>query len=65
MNTGTPHPLTADDLARMEHRAKIACEEPKRSAAAYRLAVDVLRLLDERRRLLVPPAEGQGRVIPR
>jgi hypothetical protein len=45
----------------------MACEEPKRNAAAYRMAVDVLRLLDERRRLLLAPAppEGNGRVIPR
>jgi hypothetical protein len=45
-------PLTADDVARIEHRAMTACESPKRNPAAYRLAVDVLRLLGERRRLL-------------
>jgi hypothetical protein len=43
-------PLTADDLARMEHRAR-------RFQGAYTgtsgtLAADVLRLLRERRRLL-------------
>jgi hypothetical protein len=65
MDAGQPYPLTSDDLARMEHRAKTACEEPKRNAAAYRMAVDVLRLLDERRRLLLPPAGEQGRAAER
>lgn len=52
-------PMTDDDLARMEHRATAACERAKsRDSVAYRLALDVLRLLDERRRLLVRDIDG-------
>ncbi len=53
-------PLTADDVARIEHRAMSACEAPKRNAAAYRLAVDVMRLLGERQRLLTA-VQGETR----
>jgi hypothetical protein len=54
-------PPTADDFARMEHRARAACETATPGSHAYRLAIDVLRLLDERTRLLsagVPDHEG-------
>ena len=61
MQRPDPSPLTEDDLAQMEHRAR-------RFSGAYTgtsgtLAGDVIRLLAERRRLLVELArirEGDG-----
>ena len=61
MQRPDPSPLTEDDLAQMEHRAR-------RFSGAYTgtsgtLAGDVIRLLAERRRLLVELArirEGEG-----
>ena len=54
-------PMTDDDLARMEHRARTACERAKSGdSAAYRLALDVLRLIEERQRLLVRSIGGSG-----
>jgi hypothetical protein len=61
MQRPDPSPLTEDDLAQMEHRAR-------RFSGAYTgtsgtLAGDVIRLLAERRRLLVELArirEGGG-----
>ena len=52
-------PLTADDIVRIEHRAR-------RFQGAYTgtsgtLAADVIRLLEERRRLLVELARLQER----
>ena len=55
---GRLFPLTADDLARIEHRARSLCEAAKAGTNQYRLATDVLRLLDERRRLLARLAAG-------
>lgn len=56
---GDPVPLTSDDLARMEHRAR-------RFSGAYTgtsgtLAGDVIRLLRERQRLLVEIARRDER----
>jgi regulator of replication initiation timing len=53
-------PLTADDIVRIEHRAR-------RFQGAYTgtsgtLAADVIRLLEERRRLLVELARLQERL---
>ena len=45
--------LTADDCARIENRARAACQTAKPGSHAYRLGIDVLRLLEERQRLLV------------
>jgi len=55
-------PLTADDLARMEHRSR-------RFSGAYTgtsgtLAADVMRLLEERRRLLCELARHDERRPP-
>jgi hypothetical protein len=52
-------PLTADDIVRMEHRAR-------RFSGAYTgtsgtLAADVMRLLEERRRLLCELARHDER----
>lgn len=60
MTDGDPMPLTSDDLARMEHRAR-------RFSGAYTgtagtLAGDVIRLLRERQRLLVELARFAERV---
>lgn len=44
-------PLTADDLARMEHRARRF--EGAWTGTAGTLAADVMRLLAERQRLLL------------
>ncbi|CAB4176887.1 hypothetical protein UFOVP985_74, partial [uncultured Caudovirales phage] len=50
-----------DDLARMEHRARAACERAKSGdSVAYRLALDVLRLIEERQRLVVRSIEECG-----
>ena len=49
-------PLTADDCARIEDRARAACRTAKPGSHAYRLGIDVLRLLEERQRLLVAGA---------
>lgn len=54
-------PLTSDDLARIEHRARGACESGRRDTLAYKLAVDVMRLLDERQRLLRPGEPSDAR----
>ena len=45
--------LTADDCARIEDRARAACQTAKPGTHAYRLGIDVLRLLEERQRLLM------------
>jgi len=45
--------LTADDCARIEDRARAACQTAKPGSHAYRLALDVLRLLEERQRLMM------------
>lgn len=55
-------PLTEDDLARMEHRAR-------RFSGAYTgtsgtLAADVIRLLYERQRLLAEMARNAERAEP-
>lgn len=60
MTDGDPMPLTSDDVARMEHRAR-------RFSGAYTgtagtLAGDVIRLLRERQRLLVELARFAERV---
>lgn len=53
--------MTDDDLARMEHRARAACERAKSGdSVAYRLALDVLRLIEERQRLVVRSIEECG-----
>ena len=59
MNARDPLPLTADDCARMEHRAR-------RFSGAYTgtsgtLAGDVIRLLKERSRLLCQLAHLENR----
>lgn len=59
MTDGDPMPLTSDDLAHMEHRAR-------RFSGAYTgtagtLAGDVIRLLRERQRLLVELARRDER----
>jgi hypothetical protein len=56
------HPLTEDDLVRMEHRAR-------RFSGAYTgtagtLAADVIRLLYERQRLLAELARNAERSQP-
>ena len=43
-------PLTSDDLARIEHRAR--CFQGAWTGTAGTLAADVMRLLAERQRLL-------------
>ena len=48
--------LSADDCARIEDRARAACHAAKPGSHAYRLAIDVMRLLEERQRLLVAGA---------
>jgi len=44
-------PLSADDIARMEHRAR-AAGQPGWTGTSGTLAADVMRLLWERQRLL-------------
>ena len=46
------HWLTSDDIARMTHRARQA-GQPSWTGTSGTLAADVMRLLDERQRLLV------------
>ena len=46
-----PQPLTSDDLARIEHRARRA-GQPTWTGTAGTLAADVMRLLAERQRVL-------------
>ena len=48
--------LSADDVARIEDRARAACQRSKPGSHAYRLGIDVLRLLEERQRLLIAGA---------
>lgn len=50
-------PLTEDDLARIEHRAR-AAGQPCWTGTSGTLAADVMRLLAERQRLLAQIAEG-------
>ena len=50
MTTST-NPLTADDLARIEHRARRF--QGAWTGTSGTLAADVMRLLEERRRLMV------------
>jgi len=50
MTTST-NPLTADDLARIEHRARRF--QGAWTGTSGALAADVIRLLEERRRLMV------------
>jgi len=45
-----PEPLTADDIARMTHRARRF--QGAWTGTSGTLAADVMRLLEERRRLL-------------
>ena len=45
--------LSADDVARIEDRARTACQTAKPGTHAYRLGIEVLRLLEERQRLLL------------
>ena len=52
--------LTADDVARIEDRARAACQTAKPGTHAYRLGIDVLRLLEERQRLLVAGASSHA-----
>ena len=53
--TPTPLPLTADDCARMEQRAR--CFQGAWTGTAGTLAADVMRLLWERQRLLSEMAD--------
>jgi hypothetical protein len=56
-------PLTADDLVRMEHRARrFQGAYTGTSGTSGTLAADVIRLLEERRRLLVELAQLQERL---
>jgi len=59
MTTSTK-PLTADDLTRMEHRARRF--QGAWTGTSGTLAADVIRLLEERRRLLVELAKAEERV---
>jgi hypothetical protein len=52
-------PLTADDIARMEHRARRF--QGAWTGTSGTLAADVMRLLAERQRLLAELAELQSR----
>jgi hypothetical protein len=49
--TGSSEPLTSDDLVRIEHRARRF--QGAWTGTSGTLAADVMRLLEERRRLLV------------
>ena len=51
MTTSMAEPLTEDDLARMEHRARRF--QGAWTGTSGTLAADVVRLLQERKRLLV------------
>jgi hypothetical protein len=53
-------PLTEDDLARMEHRARRF--QGAWTGTSGSLAADVMRLLEERRRLLCELARAEERV---
>ena len=53
-------PLTDDDLARMEHRARKF--QGAYTGTSGTLAGDVIRLLEERRRLLCELARAEERV---
>jgi len=54
-----PQPLTENDLARMEHRARAFQGATGNSGT---LAADVLRLLAERARLLCELARAEERI---
>jgi hypothetical protein len=53
-------PLTADDIVRMEHRARRF--QGAWTGTSGTLAADVIRLLEERRRLLCELARAEERV---
>ena len=56
--TPTPLPLTADDCARMEQRARRF--QGAWTGTSGTLAADVMRLLWERQRLLAEMADSHG-----
>jgi hypothetical protein len=55
-------PLTADDLVRIEHRARTAGPANCWTGTSGTLAADVIRLLAERGRLLCELARAEERV---
>ena len=55
-----PQPLTENDLARMEHRARAF--QGAFTGTSGTLAADVLRLLAERARLLCELARAEERI---
>lgn len=57
-----PEPLTADDLVRMEHRARRF--QGAWTGTSGTLAADVMRLLEERRRLLAELAAAKEKTRP-
>ena len=61
MHLPSPLPLTADDCARMEHRAKRAGPANCWTGTSGQLAADVVRLLAERNRLLCDLAHSENR----
>lgn len=56
-----PQPLTADDCARIEHRARRAGSGNCWTGTSGTLAADVMRLLRERARLLCQLAHLENR----
>ena len=61
MKLPSPLPLTADDCARMESRARKAGPANYWTGTSGTLAADVVRLLAERSRLLCEMAHSENR----